>query len=65
MMELTKAPKDSAAAVNDPLSGEGAEDDEEAAGGIANMRVVNASKVTPSTVHAVEVSVRVPGTRLS
>lgn len=46
MTELTKA-RSSAAAANslagDPLSGGGT--DEEAAGGIANMRVVNAAKV--------------------
>lgn len=46
MIELTKAPSSAAVANSlacDPLSGGGT--DEEAAGGIANMRVVNAAKV--------------------
>lgn len=45
MMELTKPPRSAAAGRNkDPLIGDG-DDEEEAPGGIANMRVVNASKV--------------------
>ena len=44
MMELTKPPKNPAGRSVDPLSG-GGDDEEEAPGGIANMRVVNASKV--------------------
>lgn len=47
MMELTKPPKRAVNQDDDPLSGGGGggEEDEEEAGGIANMRVVNASKV--------------------
>lgn len=45
MMELTK-PQRTAVQDDDPFSGvTGGGDDEEEAGGIANMRVVNASKV--------------------
>lgn len=44
-MDLTKPPKRANAPGGDPLSGAAGED-EEAQGGIANMRVVNASKVT-------------------
>ena len=45
MMELTK-PRKAANQDDDPLSGgAGGAEDEEEAGGIANMRVVNASKV--------------------
>lgn len=45
MMELTKL-KRATKPDDDPLSGAtGGEEDEEQAGGIANMRVVNASKV--------------------
>lgn len=47
MMELTKLPKRAKTPGGDPLSGAEGED-EEAQGGIANMRVVNASKVTDS-----------------
>lgn len=46
MMELTKPPKVATNKDEDPLSGPGgAGGDEEEAGGIVNMRVVNASKV--------------------
>ena len=49
-MELTKPPRSAAGRNNDPLNG-GWDDEEEAPGGIANMRVVNASKVMgPSRV---------------
>lgn len=45
MAELTK-PRKAASPSDDPLSGAtGGGEDEEEAGGIANMRVVNASKV--------------------
>lgn len=45
MMELTKPSRSAAAGRNkDSLNGDG-DDEEEAPGGIANMRVVNASKV--------------------
>lgn len=53
-MNLTKPPKRANAPGDDPLSGAAGED-EEAQGGIANMRVVNASKVT-----MVAMSVRLP-----
>lgn len=48
MMELTKPPRSAAgrSSSSDPLDGGGGGDEEEAPGGIANMRVVNASKVT-------------------
>lgn len=44
MMELTKQPKDAALLASDPMSGGGGEDTD-SPGGIANTRVVNASKV--------------------
>ncbi|CAM9868068.1 unnamed protein product, partial [Ectocarpus fasciculatus] len=46
MTELTKPPRRASNQDDDPLAGgEGGGEDEEEAGGIANMRVVNASKV--------------------
>lgn len=46
MMELTKPQRTANPDNDDPLSGvPGGGEDEEEAGGIANMRVVNASKV--------------------
>lgn len=46
MAELTKPPRRASNQDDDPLAGAGGGgEDEEKAGGIANMRVVNASKV--------------------
>lgn len=51
MMELTK-PQRAAILDDDPLSGvAGGGEDEEEGGGIANMRVVNASKVVRQFQH--------------
>lgn len=54
MLELTKPQKAANPDNDDPLSGvTGGGEDEEEAGGISNMRVVNASKVV---VHAVGIT---------
>lgn len=62
MTELTKPPRRASNQDDDPLAGaEGGGEDEEEAGGIANMRVINASKVRGGS-HGVRVLLRCLGT---